>query len=502
MGQGQGDYDKEEITSYSEWKLRPCCLRLCFVLLVLLLAFLAVLSWPNNLSQNWKATVQRAERAVGLGAERASDESYNCDVDFRDWKAAWSNTKKDWCCQNFQRGCHGGYDCNTGFISWKTTWSLNKKEWCCSHRGRGCESKGSQLYDCDSGYEDWKTKWTQGQKLWCCTVYDRGCPASPASPASELQVKYNCKSASPSTWTLQKQTWCCEKSGIGCKETQHGSAYNCQADLHNVASWRDDKRYYCCKHHKIGCAFNCEAGYDRWEQAWSTQKKRFCCNHHGKACEPAEPEPKALPVTKPFDCHAALQNWDARWSSKKKAWCCKHEMKGCGDSFCDNLEELHRWTKSKKAFCCRTKGNGCTGSQPPHLAAGPGYTWRHAKVHTVYTWVRHPVQPKPHQSHAQAVHSTSGFDCDDGFSDFVHGWSTAKKHWCCTHKGLACTGPNHPAVPLKLQHQWEKKEINGVWTWTQVRGHVTKTYDCTEGLLDAPLDKSAYCCEHFGRGCN
>jgi len=76
-----------------EWKLRPCCLRLCFVLLVLLLAFLAVLSWPNNLSQNWKATVQRAERAVGLGAERASDESYNCDVDFRDWKAAWSNTK-------------------------------------------------------------------------------------------------------------------------------------------------------------------------------------------------------------------------------------------------------------------------------------------------------------------------------------------------------------------------------------------------------------------------
>lgn len=267
MGQGQGDYDKEEITSYSEWKLRPCCLRLCFALLVLLLAFLAVLSWPNNLSQNWKATVQRAERAVGLGAERASDESYNCDVDFRDWKAAWSNTKKDWCCQNFQRGCHGGYDCNTGFISWKTTWSLNKKEWCCSHRGRGCESKGSQLYDCDSGYEDWKTKWTQGQKLWCCTVYDRGCPASPASPASELQVKYNCKSASPSTWTLQKQTWCCEKSGIGCKETQHGSAYNCQADLHNVASWRDDKRYYCCKHHKIGCAFNCEAGYDRWEQA-------------------------------------------------------------------------------------------------------------------------------------------------------------------------------------------------------------------------------------------
>ena len=52
---------------------------------------LAVLSWPNNLSQNWKATVQRAERAVGLGA--APDESYNCDVDFTDWKLAWSNTK-------------------------------------------------------------------------------------------------------------------------------------------------------------------------------------------------------------------------------------------------------------------------------------------------------------------------------------------------------------------------------------------------------------------------
>ena len=50
-----------------------------------------MISWPNNLSQNWKATVQRAERAVGLGAK--SDESYNCDVDFTDWKAAWSNTK-------------------------------------------------------------------------------------------------------------------------------------------------------------------------------------------------------------------------------------------------------------------------------------------------------------------------------------------------------------------------------------------------------------------------
>lgn len=596
VGQGQGDYDKEEITSYSEWKLRPCCLRLCFVLLVLLVAFLAVLSWPNNLSQNWKARVQRAERAVGLGA--APDESYNCDVDFTDWKLAWSNTKKDWCCQNFQRGCHRGYDCNAGFISWKTTWSLNKKEWCCSHRGRGCESKGTQLYDCDSGYEDWKTKWTQGQKVWCCTVYDRGCPSSPASP-SEFQVRYDCKSASPSTWTLQKQTWCCKNSGMGCREAQHSSAHNCQADLHNVASWRDEKRNYCCKHHTIGCAFNCDAGYDRWKQGWSTQKKRFCCNHHGKACELDEPEPKAdpgidcngdadiwpavtrlycckhhnkgcpttttttlsacaaavcqlngqkyscearinyaartvfahqrnacgkahqdvlsecdvcsscslgqvvcqaLPVTKPFDCHAALQNWVTRWSAEKKAWCCKHEMKGCVDSYCDNLEELHRWTKSKKAFCCRIEGNGCTGSQAPHLPAGPGYTWRHAKVDSVYTWVRHPVQPKP--SHQQAVHSTSGFDCDDGFWDFVHGWSTAKKHWCCTHKGLACTGPNHPAVPLKLQHQWERREINGVWTWTQVQSHVTKTYDCTEGMLEAPPDKLTYCCEHFGKACN
>lgn len=496
VGRGQGDYDKEETTAYREMKLRPWCIWLWSILVILLLALMAILYY-------WPAGFRDIKSWVALGVPSASDASvttFDCDVDFYNWKAAWSDNKKEYCC--VRKGCHFSYDCDAGYHTWKESWSSQKQRWCCTNRGRGCESRESQLYDCQAGFEDWQRQWSDGQKLWCCTVFGKGCPSEFTDEVHEVQKpheQFECNGPSHS-WSSTQRSFCCTHHQKGCPEKKvktqpqlkgceahcdlNGQKQSCQAQINSAA-----RSAFAHQNNACGKAYE------------KVKSECAVCS----SCALAEVTCKALPVSKPFDCGAALQNWVARWSEKKKDWCCKHEMKGCGDAFCENFEELRLWTTKKKAFCCRTTGNGCTGSQPPLVSAGHGFKWKRAKVDGMSTWIRDKVEmPKPKVEPPSKVKVTkvTSFDCKDGYHDFVHLWSTTKKHWCCEQEGLACTGPNHPAVPLKLNHQWKKVKINDVWTWTQVKAnHVTETYDCTEGLPEASSNKLAYCCAHFGKGC-
>jgi len=78
---------------------------------------------------------------------------FNCADDFAEWKAGWSVSKKQWCCNIHGRGCPENgegyepapasqYDCNSGFANWVKGWSVPKKTWCCQYAHKGCVGTG------------------------------------------------------------------------------------------------------------------------------------------------------------------------------------------------------------------------------------------------------------------------------------------------------------------------------------------------------------------------
>lgn len=85
---------------------------------------------------------------------------------------------------------------------------------------------------------------------------------------------------------MTNDAWCQQTSLEKCGAGSHGASWcfnaqpyhlvlgtvmNCAGSPASPVSTSGD---YCCKHHEIGCAFNCEAGYDRWEQV------RLCPETH------------------------------------------------------------------------------------------------------------------------------------------------------------------------------------------------------------------------------
>ncbi|CAK8999025.1 Sodium-coupled neutral amino acid transporter 2 [Durusdinium trenchii] len=249
VGEGLGDYDKEEITSYSAWRLRPSCVVLFSLILLGLVALLAFMSFGSGSA--WDTLKSN----VGL-------QSYDCSAEFEQWRNAWSEGKRQWCCRTANRGC-------------AATHSFGDRS-------------SQDLYDCNSNVQTWREAWTPGQKLWCCSVYHRGCEA-PHQGGPEEGL-YNCRTGgSPSVWTLSKQHWCCQKTGIGCNLATHGPgggsppvSFNCHVE--QVGQWSVMKRHWCCAHQKLGCAhaaprpappvhvshsepFDCMAGFLNWQQA-------------------------------------------------------------------------------------------------------------------------------------------------------------------------------------------------------------------------------------------
>jgi hypothetical protein len=66
------------------------------------------------------------------------------------------------------------YDCAAGFGHWETGWSDSKKEWCCENKGIGCEGETKELFDIFSSlitaHDCWHVDfedWSSTQTLWC-----------------------------------------------------------------------------------------------------------------------------------------------------------------------------------------------------------------------------------------------------------------------------------------------------------------------------------------------
>lgn len=74
------------------------------------------------------------------------------------------------------------FNCDTAFNNWRAAWSDAKKMWCCRQAKRGCVDANvttSEPFDCDAGFAGWEAGWSDGKKLWCCQHYQKGCVPGP-----------------------------------------------------------------------------------------------------------------------------------------------------------------------------------------------------------------------------------------------------------------------------------------------------------------------------------
>lgn len=196
----------------------------------------------------------------------------------------------------------------------------------------------------------------------------------------------------------------------------------------------------------IHLRFNCHDGYHHWWQTWSPEKQHWCCDHFARGCPVTKAPPLPDPSSQPFDCNAGYSNWKAGWSEQKKFWCCRHFRRGCQDYDCESNAATWAtdWTPKKKVWCCAHTGLGCAQPVTEPYDCDAGYSnWQKGWSHGKKDWCcRHHLrgcQP-----------ADEDYDCQAGYSNWEKGWSDGKKVWCCQHHHLACSfsagvvyGSNH-----------------------------------------------------------
>eukprot|EP00929_Paragymnodinium_shiwhaense_P035821 TRINITY_DN19296_c0_g1_i1.p1 TRINITY_DN19296_c0_g1~~TRINITY_DN19296_c0_g1_i1.p1 ORF type:complete len:1076 (+),score=331.79 TRINITY_DN19296_c0_g1_i1:92-3319(+) len=112
-------------------------------------------------------------------AARLTDEeellAFDCGLDRRQWRVAWSEEKQRYCCREVQVGCvegakdapsavsqekvssdhllieddadDAGFDCTLDVDQWGTAWSDEKKDWCCKANNIGCKAVDALVED-------------------------------------------------------------------------------------------------------------------------------------------------------------------------------------------------------------------------------------------------------------------------------------------------------------------------------------------------------------------
>jgi len=148
------------------------------------------------------------------------------------------------------------------------------------------------------------------------------------------------------------------------------------------------------------------------------------------------------------------------------------------------------------------------------------------------------VQTEPASTSAPASDSSTSlpFDCEEGFLNWVDGWSERKKTFCCEHEGKGCRNSSSTPVPAststrapdvefdcqaglsKWMNGWSaskkkfccEQEGKGCADLTSTSvpasgGTVSLSFDCEEGFLNWmdgwSVRKKTFCCEHDGKGC-
>jgi len=298
---------------------------------------------------------------------------FDCNSGYSNWYYGWSPKKKHWCCHQEKLGCPGTwkgfikgkaklvlhhheghatgtlYDCDAGFSNWIHGWSNSKKDWCCENEHKGCG------YHCDGESDDWSTE----HREWCCGNFQKGCAVTTLSP---LGCDAPCTLHGDTSTCQERVDWTKENTFVG-RDNACALAYSqvqvecdvCRACTVEAAGCEVD-------HGAASDPYDCNAALNNFFRAWSPGKKQWCCNNQGKGCEGEHP-PSVDPgagmmwkhvqvngywtwqvvsvgghavggaVSLPYDCNVGRVNWMQGWSEPKKTYCCAHAKFGCpGDA--------------------------------------------------------------------------------------------------------------------------------------------------------------------------
>ncbi|CAK9036648.1 unnamed protein product [Durusdinium trenchii] len=340
------------------------------------------------------------------------DQQYDCQNGVENFQQLWSHSKQTWCCSHFNSGCghwekvvhvYHSYDCQAGFSNWYHGWSSNKKDWCCSHQQRGCPGTwhghwqhhvqvhvehgvGHGGYDCNAGASNWMQGWSSKKKDWCCS-----------NGHSQYCVKFHCHGdhANVAAWSGDQRDFCCKNFQLGCPHTTL-SPLGCDAQctLHGETSTCQQRIDWSKQNVFSGKGNACNLAYSKVQVECDVCR---ACTVQAAGCGVQGPGKEA------FDCNAALGNWCRAWSPSKKVWCCNNQQKGCQSP-----------------------------DTPPNCDAGAGKVWKKVMISGHWSWES--------QMAGAATSVAKPYACHAGLAGWEHGWSGAKKSWCCSHEQLGCPG--------------------------------------------------------------
>mmetsp|Transcript_79237 Transcript_79237/g.169761 ORF Transcript_79237/g.169761 Transcript_79237/m.169761 type:complete len:760 (+) Transcript_79237:66-2345(+) len=290
-----------------------------------------------------------------------STKPYDCLVGLVHWRTDWSDPKKAWCCKHgvTGRGCPSGTTTSQAFDCFRGTsedWAEYKRVWCCQHQKLGCLKFS---YDCHAGVWNWEKQWSQQKKTWCCKRTGYGCATAPSSyPATTPAPKYDCTAGVANLekgWSLGKKTWCCSQVGLGCSTS--------------VAP------------------YSVPLAVDTTEAVTVTSMDSFTAAPTDSVT--VAPTDSFTAAPDPYDCEAGYNNWQQGWADGKKSWCCANEDKGCPPSSGGgpNFGNILRWGVIGSLLCCLCAfGILAAGYQPGHPIRLPG-SFRSLMDHNLLFWL-------------------------------------------------------------------------------------------------------------------
>uniref|UniRef100_A0A7S0B6J8 Uncharacterized protein n=1 Tax=Pyrodinium bahamense TaxID=73915 RepID=A0A7S0B6J8_9DINO len=530
VGVGGGDWERQLTAVHTGWRLKKCCIGILSILIVVpFIYFLTPVLYSEQEEQphlsSHKVVIQTAPPPTRLATVATTREPFNC---HDSWD--WTESKKAWCCERYGRGCTttptpsqptttiATYDCHAGLSKWVTGWSAAKKVWCCARKHLGCHPPLTRPkpppvprtppptrpppppaptapFDCNedyvSCYHCLMHRWSIAKREWCCRHGGRGCstPLPPATtprpppPQTTAPLVQHLRPTPPPPPTAAP--FDCSVDYVEC--------YHCLMHRWSVA-----KRQWCCQHGGRGCATSPPASAAARLPPRSTSPTSPAPGPPTEPPQQAPPEQHAKPPPlAPFDCNVDYVD-------------CYHCL-------------MKRWSITKREYCCKHGGRGCSTPLPPALSANPPtpatpLPGLAAKAPRPATPAPAGVAPPAPQGQPLPAASSLPFDCAAGLAHWQHGWSMAKKDWCCQHVHRGCPqdprsepfdceagydnwkhGWSRPKKAWCCQHKHQGCPLQSTSLPYDCKVDYTSCYHCLQKRWSR--SKREWCCQHGGRGC-
>mmetsp|Transcript_40657 Transcript_40657/g.103457 ORF Transcript_40657/g.103457 Transcript_40657/m.103457 type:complete len:346 (+) Transcript_40657:2-1039(+) len=201
------------------------------------------------------------------------------------------------------------YDCSGDDAEW-VQWEVDKRTWCCSHHGKACgtfTTTAPPMYDCSFGYPDWVPMWSSEKKVFCCGSQKRGCPQLVAGSASAVAGASVEPFVAPVPGLEDEAATSAAAAAAVVAQDSQMLQYDCFSFLRD--GWTAAHSQWCCKYEKVACpegaspassasqdmVYDCEWGFESWQQVWSAGQAIWCCQHAGRGCQNSAASPTALP---------------------------------------------------------------------------------------------------------------------------------------------------------------------------------------------------------------